>query len=320
MDAAPTAGASFDPDLDRDLFRDEDSAPIGPDDWYNVGPDGETNSAAEDKVDSGTPLPAASAIANDADADASSIRNRVYTGLTLIALLGTALGWLFWRRRRQEKLQEQTDTPSLAFGVHKVIKQTAASDGEAEPATAPVAPKPAPAVIKGKQPATFSDPARLDLALEIISASRSVMMFTVEFQLDIANRSDGAVRDLNIAARLACAQRGAVNAAPIAAGQPIAEIHRIGPYQSRRVTAQLRLPLTEVQSIRQGSRPLFIPLLHITLEGAGQPVTSRSYVIGTPSATSQSRVHPLPLDGPPGGLPGLRAHSIKTDVSEGTPT
>ncbi|MFU7527753.1 hypothetical protein ACM64M_04405 [Qipengyuania sp. ASV99] len=239
----------------------------------------------------------------------------------MIALLSAALGWLFWRRRRQEKLLGQEDTPSLAFGVHKVIKQTAAGETEAEPIPAPVDPAPKPAAAPDeKQAATTGEPARIDLTLEIISASRSVMMFTVEFRLDIANRSDAALRDLNVAAQLACAQRGAANAAPIAAGQPIAEIDRIGPYQSRRVTAQLRLPLTEVQSIRQGSRPLFIPLLHITLEGAGQPVTSRSYVIGTPSATSQSRVHPLPLDGPPGGLPGLRAHSIKTEVSQGTPT
>jgi hypothetical protein len=43
---------------------------------------------------------------------------------------------------------------------------------------------------------------------------------------------------------------------------------------------------------------------------------NRTFVVGTPSETSQSRVHPLTLDGPPGGLPMLRAQMIKQFESE----
>ncbi len=176
------------------------------------------------------------------------------------------------------------------------------------------------------QPATAAPPpsspasakqVRLDLALDIISASRSVMMFSVDLRLEIANRSDNAARDMKISAQMTCAERGGSNAAPIASAQPIGEITRIGPHQSRSVSGQLSIPLSEVKVIQQGAKPLFIPLIHITIEGEGQKAATHSYVLGTPSASSAGRVHPLTLDGPPGGMPGLRAQQIKAPLSDG---
>ena len=176
-------------------------------------------------------------------------------------------------------------------------------------------PAPEPEPVPGPPPAPVipdspTTPARIDLDLEVLGATRSLMMFTVEFRLDLANRSDLAVRDLNISAKLASAQRGTSNAAPLAAGQPIAAVERIGPQQSHRVTGTLQLPLAEVTPIRQGTKPLLIPLLHITLEGNGQTAMNQTFVLGTPSANGTGRVHPLPLDGPPGGLPPLRAQLV----------
>ena len=136
-------------------------------------------------------------------------------------------------------------------------------------------------------------------------------MFTLDFRIELANRSDNALRDLSVSGALACAQDTAANAAPLANGTEFASIERIGPQQSHRISGQLQLPLNQVKAIQQGSKPLFIPLLHVGLIGGGKPVLNRSFVIGTPSATSQTRVHPLPLDGPPGGLPSLRAQLIK---------
>jgi len=155
------------------------------------------------------------------------------------------------------------------------------------------------------------DPAKLDLSVEIANGTRSVMMFALDFRIDIVNRSDNAVRDLDVAAKLACAQSGAASTAPVEGAQPLAKIERIGPHQSHRITGQLQLPLNQVTAIRQGAKPLFIPLLHVTINGAGQQPILNSFVIGTPSMASQGRVHPLPLDGPPGGLPDLRAQLIK---------
>jgi len=263
-----------------------------------------------------------------------------------MALLSAILAFLFWRRRRAEAQALSLEGPSLALGVRKVISDDDEVENEAvgasplsptpetfateavtepepsseptpEPAPTPEqAPKPppspvAPAAATPTAPLSEHLPIRLDHRLEITNASRSVMMFTLDFRIEIANRSDKAVRDLNIAAQMAFAQRGASNGAPVSAGQPIGEIERIGPHQSRGITGSLTLPLAELKTIRQGSKPLFIPLLHITCEGAGQPVSNYSYVVGTPSAASADRVHPLTLDGPPGGIPGLRAQLIK---------
>ena len=188
---------------------------------------------------------------------------------------------------------------------------------EAEPIAAEPAAAPAAAAVADEFPV---DPAKIELSLEIVSATRSFMMFMVDFRLEIFNRSDRAVRDITVAAKLSSAQRGASNSAPIAGGQPIAGIDRIGPQQSRRISAQLQLPLSEVTPLRQGSTPLLIPLLHFTLEGNGQSAITQSFVLGTPSAAGTGRVHPLPLDGPPGGLPPLMAQAIKqAEASDAAP-
>lgn len=151
---------------------------------------------------------------------------------------------------------------------------------------------------------------RLDLTLEIISATRSVMMFTVEYRLTIANRSERAVTDLNAAVQLACARASAGNAASPGAAQGLATIDRVGPHQARSITGQVQLPLSAIAPMRQGTTPMFIPLIHITLEGAGLRALDKSFVIGTPSAGGAGRVHPILLDQPPGAVSGLVAQPI----------
>lgn len=182
-----------------------------------------------------------------------------------------------------------------------VVEPEVEPEPEPEIPTPPVTPPITPA---------STEPARIDLELEIVSATRSMMMFTVEYRLDVCNRSNNAVRDVKLSGKLASAQRGATNAAPLASGQPIGELERIGPHQSQRITGKLQLPLSEVTPIMQGKKPLLVPLLHITLDGAGVNAMSRSFVLGTPSAAGTGRVHPLPLDGPPGGLPALQAQLV----------
>jgi hypothetical protein len=155
---------------------------------------------------------------------------------------------------------------------------------------------------------------RLDLTLEITSATRSVMMFTLEYRLTIANRSERAVTDLNAAVQLACARAhantGAANAPSAGAAQGLAKMERVGPHQARSMTGQVQLPLSAIAPLRQGTSPLFIPLVHITLEGAGLRALEKSFVIGTPSASGTGRVHPILLDQPPGAIAGLVAQPI----------
>jgi Meckel syndrome type 1 protein len=190
-------------------------------------------------------------------------------GLAALALLGA--GALAWRRRKPRTLR-------LA----------------------------APVAGASADPAAASQPPRIDLTLEITAATRSVMMFTINYRLTIANRSERAVNDLNAAAKLVCA-RGAAGASAGAA-QGLETIARIGPHQARSITGTLQLPLSAIAPLRQGQTPLFIPLVHVTLEGEGLPADTRTFVIGAPSASG--RVHPIALDQPPGGIAGLVAQAV----------
>lgn len=171
------------------------------------------------------------------------------------------------------------------------------------------------APVAGATPAVepvMQDTPRLDMVLEITSATRSVMMFTVEYRLTIANRSGRAVNDARTAVQLACARAsanaGAANAPSAGSAQGLAELERIGPHQARSVSGTVQLPLSAIAPLRQGQTPLFIPLAHVTLEAEGVPAQAKTFVIGTPSAAG--RVHPIALDVPPGTIAGLVAQAV----------
>lgn len=191
-------------------------------------------------------------------------------GLGALVLLG---GGLLWRRRRKLKPARLAAPIAAAAGPD----------------------------IADEEP-------RLDLTLDIIAATRSVMMFTVEYRLTIANRSERAVTDVSAALQLACARASAGNGASPGAAQSLAQIARVGPHQSRSVTGTAQLPLSAIQPLRQGLTPLFIPLAHVTLEGTGLRAASKSFVVGTRS--SAGRVQPILLDQPPGAVAGLVAQPI----------
>jgi len=150
-------------------------------------------------------------------------------------------------------------------------------------------------------------PAKLDCQLAILSAARSVMMFTIEYRLEIANRSPRAVRDLQVTARLGYPGRTGAEAALVPSAETIQTIERIGPHQSRSITGTLRLPLSEISPIRQGASPLLIPLFHMILEGTDHPRETRVFVAGTPSPANLGRLQPIRLDTTPGGIAGVRA-------------
>lgn len=239
----------------------------------------------------------------------SDQRLLISAGVAALLTLFGGLGWWLRRRRRSRKaIPPRIKAPNLAAGVRQSIAAT--HEGQASAATgSAVSPDPDHAA-----PIPLAS-ARIDLKLDVIGASRSLMMFTVEYHLSIANRSERALRDIEISAQLLCARRGPQPDG--AAGKQVEPVERIGPHQSRTVSGELQLPLREVAAMRQGSTPLFIPMLVVTLQSAGQPPRTHSFVIGSPSVAGTSKLHPIALDTPPGGIPGLRAQEIRdTRVSQ----
>jgi len=191
-------------------------------------------------------------------------------GLAAAVLLGGGL--LLWSRRRKPKVLRLAAAPAMADEAGAV-----------------------------------TDLAYLHLTLDVTTATRSLMMFSLGYRLNIANRSGRAVNDLRVAVQMVCA-RASAGAPSVGAAQALGEVARIGPHQARSTTGEVRLALSAIQPLRQGMTPLFVPLVHVTLEGEGQPALTKTFVIGSPSASG--RVHPIPLDQPPGGIAGLVAQAV----------
>lgn len=235
----------------------------------------------------------------------------------LLAGILCGVGLLAWRARRSVRAAPapgagmaaelhrglpQGQTPSRRSRGSRARPSGRRDDPVAEPST----PLPEAASIA-------EAPVRIDLSLQIVGATRSVMMFSLEYRLTLCNRTQRALRDLRLSARLACAKRGIPESAAPDAAEIVGTIDRIGPQQSRSLTARAQIALSEIEALRQGRKPLFIPMLHLILEGPGIAVRSHSFVIGSPSQAGITRLHPIPLDTPPGGIHGLRANEIRIE-------
>ncbi|MEM1051645.1 MAG: hypothetical protein AAGI28_06065 [Pseudomonadota bacterium] len=278
-----------------------------------------------------------------------SARPGVLTALLALTLmLAAMLGWLFMRRKKQaevamapaaadrsatiltagvrasmgeelvtqkDKLSAQIDPAEHTQGETNASHNTQPVNGDVmsngHVRSAPETSVPSNSGSGANAPAPSVDPLEVEVSLDIIGASRSLMRLSVEFSLEVSNRSKFPVKDLDIAGELGCAREGTVGPSPIDEAQPITVIERIAPQQSRRVAGTLQLPVNEVTTIRQNGKPVVIPLMHFRLGGSAQQAIKRSFVVGTPSASSPKRVHPLVLSGPPGSLPPLRAQLIK---------
>ncbi|MEM1197206.1 MAG: hypothetical protein AAGH57_13970 [Pseudomonadota bacterium] len=295
---------------------------VGEGEWIDVAP--------SPSIDLGPPVPATPQGTTDYSPPASADAPWLWA---LIALGLAALGWIAWRvwcARPAPQLRLETDVVSgvrerisATYGAKSEEKPQGSRQPAREPAPSPSDPAPPAAKAKAKAEANTdaalaSTKAVLPLFMTVLvtGATRSVRTFTLNFRVTIANRSDRAVRDLNVSAQLTSAQRGGLNEPSIGLTQSIGAIDRIGPQQSQTLSGSLPLPMADIRLIKQGAVPVFIPLLHVSLEGDNQRTKTESFVIGTPSETSQQRLHPIALDGSPGAVQGLRANLIKPFVSE----
>ncbi len=157
--------------------------------------------------------------------------------------------------------------------------------------------------------------AKLALTLDVVGATRSLRMFTVDYRLRVANRSARAVRELAVTPELSSARKGndELRGPAVAHGTgETVRIDRVGPHQSEVITGTVQLPVGEIRPLLQGSKPLFVPIMKVQLRLPGLAPAVHTFIIGLPSATSATRLHPLELDLPPGGLPRLETRKVDT--------
>lgn len=238
----------------------------------------------------------------------------IAAGLALLASLIAIAWWIMRRRKKEQQAPKLLPPPTLTAGVRQSIAEASKGAGAFAPSEHSDKPakfaakEPTPVPLRAEHQALAS---KIDLQLEVTSGSRSLRLFMLTYRISIANRSDRALRDLSIESQLVCARRSETNQD----GRPLELVERIGPHQSRVVTGEAQLPLSDVTPIRQGQTPLFIPLLKLSLSQSGGPTQHYRFVIGSPSTTGSTRLHPIPLDTPPGSIPNLRAQEIKEAIS-----
>lgn len=204
----------------------------------------------------------------------------------IMAALGLgALGGWWIARRRSASTAPEIEPPVVRSGMN--------AQSEAEIADAPV---------------------RISTTFEVERLTRSMMVLTLKYRLTIANRSDRALRNLSICADLVSARRHLPVEQQLAAGlielPANSSIERVGPHQSTTVSGELRLPLSEIEIFQQGQVPLCVPLARLRIECAGSEPHLRSFLVGLESGAIGGKLHPLPLNGPPGGYEGAQARPL----------
>ena len=178
----------------------------------------------------------------------------------------------------------------------------------------PVIEKPVVASTADAAPAAAAEKPRFVTNVQIVSAQRSMMMVMVKYRLSIANRSERALRGLTVSADLVSARnQGGLDAqlASLTTELPATSaIERVGPHQTQTVTGTLQLALQEVEVLRQGTIPMFVPLLRVRVEGENIDPFVETYAVGVGDAGAGTKLHPLPLNGPPGSYEGVRAKPL----------
>lgn len=172
----------------------------------------------------------------------------------------------------------------------------------------------APLVHTGDDDQASSPPAHIATTFEIERLTRSMMALTLKYRLTIANRSDRALRDLSVHADLVSARRHLPMEQQLASGATrlpaSSAIERVGPHQSTIVSGELRLALSDVEMFQQGQVPLCVPLARLRIEGTGIASHLRNFLVGLGTGIVGGKVHPLPLNGPPGGYEGAQVRPL----------
>jgi len=323
QDSLPADAAPGSPETSADFESSETQ-------WVAVGPE-ETQSPSPVEE---TP----------AGAEAGSVFAQVTTPWigALIALTLAALGGVAWLLFRAPREDTEKDGSDLATGARQ--EMDSAYDGGAMSSLgadesesigrnglqietlkealnadrlSPLATPPQPPAKAQRAQATPTPPNRsgeplpLSVSLSVVSARRSLMMFTIEYRLTLANRGNRALRDLEVSGRLDCAQVESGKDVPSGHEPFLDQVERIAPHQTMVLAGTLEMPIANIALIRQKTVSMFIPLMYTTVQCAGAPATITRFVIGTPSAANQARLQPIALDTHIGGIAGLRADKIQ---------
>ncbi|MBB3033368.1 hypothetical protein [Alteriqipengyuania lutimaris] len=163
-------------------------------------------------------------------------------------------------------------------------------------------------------PAPQPDAGSLEVEAHAVTLNRSVMNASISYRLSLVNRGRAPIDLIEVQGDVTTAH-GRVPAEQQLAdtSQVLPELHtvsRLDPGQRTVLQGELRLPLREVRAIRQGSVPVFVPLLRLTLRAANLDPRAYTYVIGTRNPQKGSRPTPFRLDEPPRSYAQLTTRAL----------
>jgi hypothetical protein len=177
-------------------------------------------------------------------------------------------------------------------------------------------PRIEPPIIAGQgdQTTATDKGIKLDIDVEVIGLSRSLMNLTLNCQVSIANRSARAVRDIGLFADLTSVDPNKPPDRQLADSKTAlpkrADFERLGPHQTHGKQLSLQVPVSELEGFRRGEAALCIPLLRLRIDGAAFESLNRTFVIGLANGIVSAPMQPVPLHMPPGSFNGARARAL----------
>jgi len=174
-------------------------------------------------------------------------------------------GWTVWRRR----------PVSGPVGVPEIERPRLG--------TTPPPARPVPAAPTSALPeAAPSEP--LQVTLEPLRLSLTLMNATLAYRLEIANRGAAPVTGLSVGADMIAAHasmsREQQLSGPGEGAATVQRIERIEPGESRIVEGEFRVPFSQIVPIRQGEAALLLPLARFRLAADGAVPVVRTFAVG----------------------------------------
>lgn len=156
-------------------------------------------------------------------------------------------------------------------------------------------------------PAPVAPAEPLQITLEPLRLSLTLMNATLAYRLEVANRGAAPIVGLAIGADMIAAHASMTReeqlSGPVDGAATVQRIERIEPGESRIVEGEFRVPFTQIVPIRQGNAALLLPLARFRLVAEGAAPVVRTFAVGQPGA--QSALQPFRLDQGPRVYPRL---------------
>lgn len=173
------------------------------------------------------------------------------------------------------------------------------------PRVSPVPPQP------NADPDTPAEP--LQVSLEPLRLSLTLMNATLAYRLELANRGPLPLTGLAIGADMISAHASMSREEQLSGpstgnGAATQRIERLEPGETRVVEGEFRLPFPQIVPIRQGDAALLLPLARFRVEADGGRPLVRTFVVGQPG--QGSGLQPFRLDLGPRVYPRLAQHAF----------